>query len=120
MSAIKGSVNEQSDEVLTKALLNAAKEMGLSQKQVGEVIGKGQSSLSRLPVTPDSKAGELALILIRIYRSLFVQIGGDREQIRHWMATPNRHTHGTPSEQIKNITGLMRVANYLDAIRGKI
>jgi hypothetical protein len=30
------------------------------------------------------------------------------------------HTGGVPSEQVRNVQGLMRVVEYLDAIRGKL
>ena len=45
--------------VLTKALINAGKELGISQTVIGHIIGKDRTSLAR-GVDPDSKAGELA------------------------------------------------------------
>lgn len=34
------------------------------------------------------------------------------------MQTPNRDTGGIPAEQIGSIQGLIRVVEYLDAMRG--
>ena len=107
-------------DVLTNAYLKAGKEMGLTQKELGKIIGKGQSSISRSSVDPDSKIGEIAKIFIRIYRAIFVLVGGDGKQIKHWMHTQNSHTRGIPAEQIQTISGLMAVVGYLDAIRGKV
>jgi predicted transcriptional regulator len=107
-------------DVLTNAYLKAGKEMGLTQKELGKIIGKGQSSISRSSVDPDSKTGEIAKIFIRIYRAIFVLVGGDNKQIKHWMRTLNSHTRGIPAEQIQSISGLMTVVGYLDAIRGKV
>ncbi|KAA3632353.1 MAG: DUF2384 domain-containing protein [Proteobacteria bacterium] len=104
---------------LTKALLNAGREMGLSQQDIGEVVGRNRSSLHRHGVEPDGKTGELALLLVRVYRSLYVLVGGAREDMRHFMKTPNRHTGGVPAEQVKTVAGLVRVVEYLDAIRAK-
>ena len=106
-------------QVLTKALLNAGKEMGLSTVNLGNIIGKDRSTFSRGGISPDSKPGELALMLIRCYRSLYVLVGGNNEHIRHWMHTQNNGTQGIPAEQISRVDGLVHVTEYLDAMRGK-
>jgi hypothetical protein len=105
--------------VLRKALLNAGRELGLSQAELGEVIGRDRSTLSRGRLEPESKAGELALLLIRCYRSLYALTGGEPEHMRHWMRTENLHTGGVPARQVKSVQGLAEVVHYLDAIRGK-
>jgi hypothetical protein len=105
-------------QVLTKALLNAGRIMGLSQTDLGEVIGMDRSVFNR-GVNPASKPGELALLLIRAYRSVFVLVGGQPEEIKHWFHTENRHTGGVPAEQVKQAAGLVRVVEYLDAMRGR-
>jgi hypothetical protein len=56
---------------------------------------------------PASKSGELAALLIRCYRSLFVLTGGEPEAMSHWMTTFNLHTGGVPREQIKQVQGLV-------------
>jgi hypothetical protein len=106
--------------VLAEALANAGKHLGLTQADLGEVIGKDRSAISRGQINPDSKAGELALLFIRCYRSLYVLVGGNPEQMQHWMHTENLHTGGVPAEQVKSIQGLTNVLEYLDAIRGKL
>lgn len=106
-------------EVLKKAFLNAGKSLGLSQSQLAAIVGKDRSTLSRGKLEPESKSGELALLLIRCYRSLYALMGGDTEQMRHWIHTANLHTGGVPAEQVGTVQGLMEVVLYLDAIRGK-
>lgn len=108
-----------SPSVLTKALLNAGKALGLTQSDLGHAIGRDRTSITR-GLDPNSKAGELALLLIRCYRSLYVLVGGKPADMKHWMHTPNHHTGGIPAEQIHTVPGLMRVVEYLDAMRGKI
>lgn len=107
-------------EVLAKALRAAAADLGLTQHDLGTVIGKDRSAISRGRIDPASKAGELALLLVRCYRALHVLVGGDPEQMRHWMHTVNRHIGGVPAEQIRTVQGLTRVLGYLDAMRGKL
>lgn len=105
--------------VLASALVNAGKDLGLTQSDLGAVIGRDRTALSRGQVDPESKPGELALLLIRAYRALFALVGGEPAAMRHWMHTENRHTGGVPAEQVRSVQGLIRVVEYLDAIRGK-
>lgn len=105
--------------VLAKAAVNAAQGLGLTQAELGRVIGRDRSSLRR-GLDPASKAGELALLLIRGYRSLYVLVGGDPDDMKHWMHTANLHTGGVPAEQVASVQGLTRVVEYLDAMRGKV
>ncbi|RUM92191.1 MAG: XRE family transcriptional regulator [Thiothrix sp.] len=113
------AITLEKKEVLSEALLNAGSRLGMTQKEIGSVIDKDRSSIAR-GIDPASKTGELAMLLIRCYRSLFVLVGGQPEDIKHWMRTENHHTGGVPAEQVKSVQGLINVVGYLDAIRGKV
>jgi hypothetical protein len=106
--------------VLAEALINAGKHLGMSQAELGEIIGKDRTAISRGRIDPGSKAGELALLFIRCYRALYVLVGGSPQHMRHWMQTENLHTGGIPAVQIKTVHGLITVLEYLDAMRGKL
>lgn len=106
-------------EVLKKAFLNAGSALGLGASDLAAVIGRDRTTLTRGRLEPGNKTGELALLLIRCYRGLYALVGGDAEQMRHWMHTENRHTGGVPAEQVKSVQGLNAVLLYLDAMRGK-
>ncbi len=105
--------------VLGRSLLAAAEELGISKADVGIIIGRNRTSIDRNGIDPDSKAGELALMFIRIYRSLFALMGGDKDNMRHFLRTENLGTRGVPAEQLHNIQGMVAVCSYLDAMRGK-
>ena len=106
--------------VLGEAFANAGRFLGMSQADLGSVIGKDRTAVSRGRLDPDSKAGELALLFIRCYRALYALTGGNAKHMAHWMHTENRHTGGVPVEQVKTVQGLIAVLEYLDAIRGKL
>jgi hypothetical protein len=110
--------------VLTRATLRAAEALELSHKELARVIGVSAASLSRLTksraIEPETKEGELALILLRIFRSLDALVGGDREAARLWFHADNLHLGGTPAELVLRVEGLVAVAEYLDAIRGRL
>jgi hypothetical protein len=115
------AAHQQPDPRLTlaKAVSNAGRALGLSQEVVGRAIGRDRSALHR-GLAPDGKAGELGLLLVRLYRSLYVLVGGGEAEMRHWMHTPNRDTGGVPAEQVCTVQGLVEVVGYLDAMRGKV
>jgi len=113
------TISPDQHAVLSKAVLNAGKALGMTQTQIGHTIGKDRTSISR-GIDASSKSGELALLLIRCYRSLYVLVGGKPENIKHWMTTNNHHTGGVPIEQIQTITGLAFILAYLDSMRGKV
>lgn len=106
--------------VLSEALSNAGKQLGMTQADLGGVIGKDRTTISRGGIDFDRKAGKLVLLFIRCYRALYVLVGGDARQMRHWMQTENLHTAGVPAEQITSIQGLARVLEYLDVMRGEL
>ena len=106
--------------ILAEAFTNAGKQLGMTQAELGQIIGKDRTAVSRGRIDPANKDGELALLFIRCYRALYVLVGGNPGQMRHWMHTENLHTGGIPAEQVKTIQGLTYVLEYLDAIRGKL
>lgn len=120
MESNRHIVDPQPSAVLGKAVLRAASRMGLKREELAEVLGRDRSSISRSGVDPASKAGELATLLIRCFRSLAVMVDDDPGQMREWLETPNYHTGGVPREQLKSVGGLVTVCEYLDAIRGKV
>ena len=118
---LQSRTKPQEAQVLATAFLNAGKELGLSQSVLAEIINRDRSSISRSGINPNTNSGELALMLIRIYRSLFVLMGGESVQMKHWMQTPNIHTGGVPADQVcHSIQGLVKIVEYLDAMRGKV
>jgi len=123
MSALEKTTPTQKD-VLSKAFLNATAQLGLTQAQAGKTIGLHRTAISQLKqnptLAPQSKSGELGLLVIRLARSLFALAGGDVKWIRHFMHTHNTITNGVPCEQIKTIQGLIAVVQVTDALRGKI
>jgi len=112
------------DAVLTKALLRAAERLGLRNRDLALILGASESSISRLGrqrrIHPESKEGELALLFLRLYRSLDALAGGSAETARSWLTAPNDHLGGVPAELIRWAEGLVDVVQYLDAMRGKL
>jgi len=115
----------QAPVVLTKSLLRAGDLLELSSASLARILGVSEASVSRLVsgarnVDPDSKEGELALLLVRVYRSLDALVGTDSAQRKAWLHSPNRALNGRPVDLIQRADGLVAVVNYLDAMRAPV
>src|SRR5206468_143139 len=110
--------------VLARATLAATERLGLRNRQLAAIIGSSEASVSRLQngrgLDPETKEGELALMFLRLYRSLDALVGGDDAKARDWMRAPNHHVGGVPAERIRTVEGLVDVVQYLDAMRGRL
>ena len=112
-------------EVLGKALVGAARALGLSQAEVGGVLGSSPASISRTfgagrGIEPDSAEGRLALLFVRVFRSLDALVGGDERKARDWLRADNHHLGAPPQKLLATAPGLVHVAEYLDAMRGAL
>jgi hypothetical protein len=112
----------QPQAVLTRAVLRSAELLGLSAAVLARVLGISGASVSRMAagsrhINPTSKEGELALLLVRAYRSLDALVGADDTQRRAWMSGHNHALGGAPIELIQRADGLVAVVAYLDGMR---
>lgn len=111
--------------VITKAAVRAAERLGLSARVLAGVLGLSEASVSRMrrgdfALERGSKPFELAVLLVRLFRSLDAITGGDETVAQTWMATDNRALGGRPVERITSISGLTDVLAYLDARRALV
>ena len=116
--------DERRAQVVTDAVLEASRQLGINQGQLGQILGVSPASVSRLAsgerqIALGAKEYEFAVLLIRLYRSLSSILG--REQAcNDWLHAGNRHLGGTPLDLIQTTEGLVHVTQYLDAMRGKL
>ena len=99
--------------------------LSLDQKELGDIIGLSEASVSRMAhqsrwVEIAGKEGEMALLFIRMIRSLSALLGGRETEMQKWFNGFNSGLGGIPRELIKTIRGLLNVSEYLDAMRGKV
>ncbi|HEY6984651.1 MAG TPA: antitoxin Xre/MbcA/ParS toxin-binding domain-containing protein [Rhodanobacteraceae bacterium] len=114
-----------SARVLTKATLRAADILEIPQRTLAEIIGVSASTVSRAanggaPVDPDSKAGELAKLWVRVFRSLDAIVGSNDAVARTWLNAANGAFGGQkPIDRLRSAEGLVHVLTYLDTARGR-
>lgn len=96
--------------------------LGLSGAALARIIGVSEPTVSRIrkgeyPLDPGSKVGELALLLVRVYRSLDALVGTDDQKRKDWMRGMNKALGGVPLQLIERPDGLVATLNYLDGMR---
>lgn len=96
----------------------------MRNRDLAHVLGASEASVSRLSATrtidPAGKEGELALLLLRLFRSLDALVGGEESKAREWLHAHNAHLGGVPAERIHHVEGLVDVVQYLDSMRGRL
>lgn len=112
--------------VLTKAFIRMSERLHFTRQELAAIIGLSEATLSRIfkqstySLDPASNDGQLALLLLRLYRSLDTLFGGNASQCELWLRNENTHLTGIPIKIIQSIEGLILTIQYLDAMRGKI
>jgi len=111
--------------VLTKAVLRASTQLGLTHKVLATVIGLSEATVSRMRageyvLQPGHKPFELAVLFVRLYRSLDAIVGGDDAVAGSWLKNRNTLLDAEPLALIQTVPGLMNVIQYLDARRAVI
>jgi hypothetical protein len=111
--------------VITKAAVNAADRLGISARTLSSVLGLSEATVSRMKrqdylLDRGSKSFELAILLVRLFRSLDAIVGGDEAVARTWLRNANTALGATPLEKIVSISGLTDVLAYLDARRALV
>ncbi|KXG88102.1 MbcA/ParS/Xre antitoxin family protein [Agrobacterium bohemicum] len=111
--------------VVTKAVVSAAERLGLNAARIADILGVSAPTVSRMKrldfiLEPGSKAFELSVLLIRVFRSLDAIVGGDETVARTWLRNHNDALAAIPAEKLTTITGLLDVLTYLDARRAPI
>jgi predicted transcriptional regulator len=111
--------------LIAKSVVRAAENLEISNRVLARIIGVSDATVSRLkkgeyPLESSQKPFQLAVLFIRLYRSLDALTGGDDEVSAKWLSNPNTAFSGAPIELIQSVSGLMNVINYLDARRAVV
>lgn len=110
------------DAVATKAALRAASRLGLSNKQLGRILGLSDATVSRMgsgtyTLAQGDKSFELAVLFIRLFRAIDAVTGGDEAVASAWLRNENLALGAAPLMLLQSISGLVHVLGYLDAHR---
>lgn len=119
-----GAAAPRRETVLTKAFLRAGERLEVPRAVLAKVVGRSQPTLSRMhaggyELEEGTKEWELALLFVRLYRSLDSIVGTD-EAARAWLTGSHAALGGVPLDLVQTTEGLVRVVHYLDAHRAVV
>lgn len=107
--------------IITEAVLSAASNLKVNDRELAEILGVSKSTVSRVrsgTVLPGTaKVEELAIIFIRLYRSLDAIVGGDDQAAQQWLRNQNYYFDDAPIKLLFSCAGLISVVDYLDSYR---
>jgi hypothetical protein len=109
--------------IVAKAMVRAADRLEVQNRLLARIIGLSEATISRLrkgDYLLDGKALELAIMFIRLYRSLDAVVGGDDAVAKAWLKNRNTALKDSPLALIQTVAGLTDVLHYLDARRAVV
>jgi transcriptional regulator with XRE-family HTH domain len=118
------SVPEESS-VVTKATLRAAERLGIKNTVLAKILGVSEPTISRMrqgnyKLDRGQKAFELAILLVRLYRSLDGIVAGEDHVAADWLKNQNTALDGIPLDLIQSVSGLTNVIAYIDSRRAVV
>jgi len=112
--------------VLGDATTEVAKKLGITSTQLARILGISQPSVSRLmagryQLNQHTKEWEMAVLLVRLFRSLFSIVGNNEQLTQDWLHSKNKAFNDQiPLDVIQKASGLVDACAYLDAYRAKV
>jgi transcriptional regulator with XRE-family HTH domain len=115
--------NESS--VVTKATIRTAERLQIKSTALAKILGVSEPTISRMRrgkyrLERGQKAFELAVLLVRLYRSLDGIVAGDDHVAADWLKNKNTALDGVPLDLIQSVSGLTNVIAYIDSRRAVV
>lgn len=117
--------SEAAQQTLTRAVLRAAGLLDIPQSELAAILGISPATVSRMAsnrylLQTDRKEWQLALLFVRLFRSLDSITGGRDDLSRAWLRGHNHALSATPAALLSDVESLVRVVQYLDASRAAV
>lgn len=111
--------------VLTASVLKAAALLNIAFGDLGRMLGLSAATISRMnkgdyTLVETRKEWDLALLFVRMFRSLDSLVAGRESSAQAWLQSYNEALAAVPAEMMKTVVGLVHVTDYLDAVRGRV
>ena len=105
--------------VLTMALVNAARELGIADSELSEIVGVSVSTISdfrseKACLIEGDPAFEASVKLISIYRDLVAVLGSDGKYLSAWFHANNADLGDAPVNLASTADGISIVLRYLN------
>jgi uncharacterized protein (DUF2384 family) len=108
--------------VVARATIRAADRLDINNRTLARIIGVSEATVSRMrkgdyALEKNQKPFELAVMFVRLYRSLDALVGGDDAVAKAWLKNANTALEAAPINLVQSVSGLSNVIQYLDSRR---
>lgn len=108
--------------VLAKELARVAESFQLSDAELAQVLnvpleGAGSLRNGAKPIPMNSELANRSASQIRVHTALDAVLGGDEDQVRKWLRSPNEAIGGAPMTIMGTSEGLNQILAYLNSKR---
>lgn len=122
---LPGTTSQATQQTLTHAVLRASALLDVSQGELASILGLSPATVSRMAtgrylLQTDRKEWQLAILFVRLFRSLDSITGGRDDLSRAWLRGGNEALHASPASLLSDIESFVRVVQYVDASRAVI
>ncbi len=110
-------------KILSIALNRSAKAMDINDSELSEILSVDSSTLEEIlncGVEPNSDAGQLCKLLIKIHLYLASSCQNDLDYIQHFIHSENKYFEAKPIDKMKLKNGCIEIIDYLNAMKGKV
>lgn len=83
-------------------------------RSVAEELGVAGDKLVEIASSNRYAGEDVAQLFQKLRHSMVAAIGDDRENLAHWLETPNAAIKGRPIDQLSSVQGFQHVLEYLD------
>ena len=108
---------------LAGALYKCAAFLGVAQAELAMMLKVSPSAMSksfRNGIDPNKLQGRYSLMIIRVYRSLYVLFGGNKELMVKWIRGRLILFDKSPIDMMHDETDIVYLNEYLDSMKTKI
>jgi len=111
--------------IIVTAAIRAAKRLDIPGRVLANIIGVSEPTVTRMKkgefaLDRDRNAFQLAVLFVRLYRSLDAIVGGDASVAAAWFKNYNTVLDARPVDVVQSIAGLTHVIDYLDSRRAPL
>lgn len=123
--AVSDTRSPAAQQTLTRAVLRAADLLDVTQNELASILGVSPATVSRMTsgrylLQTDRKEWQLAVLFVRMFRSLDSITGGRDDLSRAWLRGQNEALHSAPAALLGDVESFVRVVQYLDASRASV
>lgn len=111
-----------SNMALASALSKSAAFLGIAQTELAIMLKISPGAMTKSlknGIDPNKLQGRYSLMIIKVYRSLFVLLGGNKQQMTKWIRGKLILFNKSPIDMMYDETDIVYLIEYLGSMKAK-